>query len=60
MNPKFGAVAVFIICKIEDADYIITNKSLNSNLAKDIREDGVKIVCEELAFKFLCLAIYAA
>ncbi len=45
-ETKFGAVAFSNICKIEDVDYIITNKSLNSNLAKEIKKDGVKIVCE--------------
>ena len=43
-ETKFGAVAFSTICKIEDVDYIITNKILNSNLAKDIRKSGVEIV----------------
>ena len=43
-ETKFGAVAFSTICKIEDIDYIITNKPLNSNLAKDIQENEVEIV----------------
>ena len=45
-ETKFGAVAFSTICKIEDVDYIITNKPLNSNLAKDIGKSGVKIIYE--------------
>ena len=43
-ETKFGAVAFSTICKIEDVDYIITNKPLNSNLAEDIGKSGVKII----------------
>lgn len=45
-ESKFGAVAFSTICKIEDVNYIITNKQLNSSLARDIQETGVKIVYE--------------
>ena len=43
-ETKFGSIAFSNICKIEDVDYIITNKSLNSNLVKDIGKSGVKII----------------
>lgn len=43
-ESKFGAVAFSTICKIEDVNYIITNKQLNSSLARDIQKTGVKIV----------------
>ncbi len=45
-ETKFGAVAFSNICKIEDVDYIITNKQLNSNLTRDIQKNGVKIMYE--------------
>ncbi|MHB8279461.1 MAG: DeoR/GlpR family DNA-binding transcription regulator [Candidatus Humimicrobiaceae bacterium] len=45
-ESKFGAVAFSTICKIGDVNYIITNKQLNSSLARDIQENGVKIVYE--------------
>lgn len=45
-ETKFGAVAFSTICKIEDVDYIITNKLLNSNLTRGIQKNGVKIVYE--------------
>jgi len=35
-ETKFGSVAFSNICKIEDVDYIITNKLINSNLVRDI------------------------
>jgi DeoR/GlpR family transcriptional regulator of sugar metabolism len=43
-ETKFGAVAFSTICKIEDVDYIVTNKPLNSSLAKNIQENGVRTV----------------
>jgi len=43
-ETKFEAVAFSTICKIKDVDYIVTNKPLNSNLAKDIQENGIKII----------------
>lgn len=43
-ETKFGAVAFSTICKINDVNYIITNKLLNSNLSKEIQKNGVKIV----------------
>ena len=45
-ETKFGTIAFSTICKIEDIDYIITNKPLNSNLAKDIQKNGVKMIYE--------------
>jgi len=45
-ETKFGAVAFSTICRIEDVNYIITNKLLNSNLTRDIQKNGVKIVYE--------------
>lgn len=45
-ETKFGAVAFSNICKIEDVDYIITNKLINSNLVRDIQKNGVKIAYE--------------
>ena len=43
-ESKLGAVAFSTICKIEDVNYIITDKSLNSKLSKDIQKNDVKIV----------------
>lgn len=43
-DSKFGAVTFSRICKIVDVNYIITNKQLNSNLARDIQKNKVKIV----------------
>ena len=45
-ETKFGAVAFSNICKIEDVDYIITNKLINSNLVRDIQKNEVKIAYE--------------
>ena len=45
-ETKFGAVAFSNICKIEDVDYIITNKLINSNLVRDIQKNKVKIAYE--------------
>jgi len=45
-ETKFEAVAFSTICKIKDVDYIVTNKPLNSSLAKDIQENGVRVVCK--------------
>lgn len=45
-ETKFGAVAFSTICKIEDVDYIITNKLINSNLVRDIQKNKVKIAHE--------------
>ena len=45
-ETKFGAVAFSNICKIEDVDYIITNKLINSNLVRGIQKSKVKIVYE--------------
>jgi len=45
-ESKFGAVAFSTICRIEDVNYIVTNKLLNSNLIRDIQKNGVKIVYE--------------
>ena len=45
-ETKFGAVAFSNICKIEDVDYIITNKLINSNLVRDIQKSKVKIAYE--------------
>jgi len=43
-ETKFGAVAFSTICEIKDASYIVTDKLPNSNLAKDIKENGVEII----------------
>lgn len=43
-ETKFGAVAFSTICKIEDVNYIITDKLPNSNLARDIQQNGVEII----------------
>jgi len=45
-ETKFGAVAFSNICKIEDVDYIITNKLINSNLVRDFQKNEVKIAYE--------------
>ena len=45
-ETKFGAVAFSNICKIENVDYIITNKLINSNLVRDIQKNEVKIAYE--------------
>ena len=45
-ETKFGAVAFSNICKIEDVDYIITNKLINLNLVRDIQKNEVKIAYE--------------
>ena len=45
-ESKFGAVAFSTICKIEDVDYIITNKLINLNLVRDIQKNEVKIAYE--------------
>ena len=45
-ETKFGSVAFSNICKIEDVDYIITNKLINSNLVRDIQKNEVKIAYE--------------
>ena len=45
-ETKFGAVAFSNICKIEDVDYIITNKLINSNLVRGIQKSKVKIAYE--------------
>jgi len=43
-ETKFGAVAFSTTCKIDNVDYIITNKPLNLNSVKDIQKRGVKII----------------
>lgn len=43
-KSKFGAVAFSTICKIEDVDYIITNRLPNSSLTRGIQKSKVKIV----------------
>lgn len=43
-ESKFGAVAFSTICKINEVDYIITNKSLNLKVYKEIQNRGVKIL----------------
>lgn len=45
-ETKFGAIAFSTICKLEDVDYIITNKPLNSGLLKDFQKNGVRIIYE--------------
>jgi len=45
-KSKFGAVAFSTICKIEDVDYIITNRLPNSSLTRGIQKSKVKIVYE--------------
>ncbi len=45
-ETKFGAIAFSTICKLEDVDYIITDKSLNSGLLKDFQKNGVRIIYE--------------
>ena len=45
-ESKFGAVVFSTICKINDVNCIITDRSPNSSLAKDIQGKGVKIIYE--------------
>lgn len=43
-ESKFGAVAFSTICKVDDVDYIITNKQPDSSLIEEIQKNNVKIV----------------
>ncbi|MDD5659201.1 MAG: DeoR/GlpR family DNA-binding transcription regulator [Actinomycetota bacterium] len=43
-DTKFGTIAFSKICELNDIDYIVTNKDLNSNLFKKIKQKGVKII----------------
>jgi DeoR family transcriptional regulator, fructose operon transcriptional repressor len=43
-ESKFGMVAFSTICQIDDVNYIITNKSINSSLSNDIQKNGIKII----------------
>ena len=45
-ESKFGAVAFSTICKVEDVNYIVTNKQLDPSLARDIQKNGVTVVYE--------------
>lgn len=43
---KFGAVAFSVICRIDEVDCIITNKEINPNLVKRIKNENVKVITE--------------
>lgn len=43
---KFGSIAYSLICRLEDIDYIITNKLPENNLDEEILSKGVNLVYE--------------